>query len=72
MKERLEDFKLKYKANPAWYWLIFTVFSFFLLPEYVSPFVLFAAFIIFKRQWKKEGRLAKVGNIGKLEMIFMT
>ena len=72
MKEKFDEFKVKYKSNPAWYWLIFTVFSFFLLPEYVSPFILFIAFIIFKRQWKKEGRLAKVGNIGKLEMLFMT
>ena len=72
MKDKIEEFKVKYKANPAWYWLIFTVFSFFLLPEYVSPFILFAAFIIFKRQWKREGRLARVGNIGKLEMVFMT
>ena len=65
------DFKTRIKKNPAWYGLLFTLFTFFLLPEYVSPFILFAAFIVFKRQWKKEGRLAKVGNIGKLEMAFM-
>lgn len=64
--------KEKIKKNPAWYSLLFTVFIFSLLPEYISPFILFAAFIIFKRQWKREGRLAKVGNTGKLEMGFMT
>ncbi len=72
MKNEFAEFRKRYRSNPAWYWLLFTVFSFFLLPEYVAPFVLFTAFIIFKRQWKKEGRLAKVGNIGKLEMVFMT
>lgn len=61
----------KYKANPAWYWLLFTIFSFFVLPEYISPFILFIAFIVFKKQWKREGRLAKTGNLGKLEMLFM-
>ena len=71
MKEKFEIYKDKYKSNPAWYWLLATVFLFFLLPEYISPFILFAAFIIFKRQWTKEGRLAKVGNIGKIEMVFM-
>ena len=71
MESKISRMKEKYKSNPAWCWLLITVFSFFLLPEYIAPFVLFCAFIIFKRQWKKEGRLAKVGNIGKLEMAFM-
>ncbi len=65
------DFKQKIKKNPAWYSLLFTLFFFFLMPEYISPFILFTAFIIFKRQWSREGRLAKVGNIGKIEMAFM-
>lgn len=68
--ERL-DLKAKIKKNPAWYCLLFTVFAFSLLPEYISPFILFISYIIFKRQWTREGRLAKVGNIGKLEMGFM-
>ncbi len=72
MKQGFKEFTEKYKANPAWYWLLFTVFSFFLLPEYVSPFILFAAYIIFKRQWTKEGRLARLGNIGKIELCFLT
>ena len=82
MKERLKWYvnradylfgkvRLKYFDNPAWYWLLGTVFLFFLLPEYISPFILFAAYIIFKRQWTREGRLAKVGTVGKVEMIFM-
>ena len=72
MESRLETFKSKYRSCPAWYWLLFTVFTFFLLPEYVAPFILFTAFIIFKRQWKREGRLARLGNVGKLELVFMT
>lgn len=71
IKEKPLSFKERFKKNPAWYCLLFTVFIFSLLPEYVSPFILFAAFIIFKKQWTREGRLAKVGNIGKLEMGFM-
>ena len=82
MKERLKWYvnradyllgkaRLKFFDNPAWYWLLGTVFLFFLLPEYISPFILFAAYIIFKRQWTREGRLAKVGTVGKVEMIFM-
>lgn len=68
----LKEFKTKYKNNPGWYWLLGTVYTFFVLPEYISPFILFVAFIIFKRQWTREGRLAKVGTLGKLEMGFMT
>ncbi|MBE6720322.1 MAG: O-antigen ligase family protein [Ruminococcaceae bacterium] len=64
-------FKQKYAKNPAWYWLLFSLFSFFLLPEYISPFILFVAFIIFKRQWTKEGRFAKVGTLGKIELVLM-
>lgn len=71
IKEYWLDYKIKYRKNPAWYWLLFSLFTFFILPEYVSPFILFAAFIIFKRQWTREGRLAKVGNLGKLEMVLM-
>ena len=63
--------KQKYKNNPAWYWLEISLFTFFILPEYVSPFILFASFIIFKRQWTKEKRLAKVGTVGKIEIALM-
>lgn len=67
----LAKVKTKYMSNPGWYWLLFTLYSFFLLPEYISPFVLFIAFIIFKVQWSREGKLAKVGTTGKLEMGLM-
>lgn len=72
MKEIFLSFKQKYRKNPAWCWLLATVFLFPILPEYVSPFILFIGFIVFKRQWTKEGRKAKVGTIGKLMMAFMT
>lgn len=71
MKEKLISFKQRYKENPAWHWLIATVFLFPLLPEYISPVILFIGFIIFKRQWTKEGRKAKVGTIGKIMMAFL-
>ncbi len=57
--------------SPAWRWLLATVFLFPILPEYISPFVLFAAFIVFKVQWSREGRKAKVGTAGKIMMAFM-
>lgn len=60
------------QESPAWRWLLATVFLFPILPEYVSPFLLFAAFIIFKLQWSREGRKAKVGTIGKVLMAFMS
>lgn len=75
MKETLISFKQKYKQkyheNPAWCWLLATVFLFPILPEYVSPFILFIGFIVFKKQWTAQGRKAKVGTIGKLMMAFM-
>lgn len=72
MKKAFSQWHQEYKANPGWYWLLFTAFSFFLLPEYVSPFILFAGFIVFKRQWTRERRYAKVGNVGKIELALMT
>ena len=50
LKHTFSEYKAKYRSNPGWYCLLFTAFSFFLLPEYISPFVLFGSFIIFKRQ----------------------
>ena len=57
--------------QPGWCWLLAILFLFPLLPEYVSPFILFAGFIVFKVQWSREGRKAKVGTIGKMMMLFM-
>ena len=71
MGKALASFSQKYRKNPAWYWLEATVLLFPILPEYVSPFILFIGFIVFKVQWKKEGRKAKLGTIGKIEVIFM-
>ena len=72
MKNAICALKTKYSENPGWIWLCATVFLFPILPEYVSPFILFAGFIVCKRQWSREGRKAKVGTIGKIEMAFMS
>lgn len=72
MKEKLITLKANYKDNPGWHWLMATIFLFPILPEYISPFILFIGFIIFKVQWTKEGRKAKVGTLGKIEIAFMT
>ena len=58
--------------SQAWRWPLATVFLFPILPEYISPFLLFAAFIVFKVQWSREGRKAKVGTIGKVVIAFMS
>lgn len=71
MKDWLSGLKVKYRQNPSWYWLLATMFLFPILPEYVSPFILFIGFIVFKRQWSREGKKAKVGTLGKLMMVFM-
>ena len=71
MKEKLAALKIEYRTNPGWCWLLAILFLFPLLPEYVSPFILFAGFIVFKVQWSREGRKAKVGTIGKMMMLFM-
>lgn len=72
MKEAILSVREKYRSNPGGYWLLATIFLFPILPEYISPFILFIGFIVFKAQWKREGKKAKVGTIGKLMMIFMT
>lgn len=71
MKEKIACYLAKYKSNPGWFWLLATIFFFPILPEYISPFILFAGFIVFKRQWTREGRKAKTGTLGKLMMIFL-
>lgn len=72
MKDWLSGIKVKYHNNPGWYWLLAIIFLFPILPEYVSPFILFIGFIVFKKQWSREGKKAKVGTLGKLMMVFMT
>lgn len=71
MNEKLNALKARYKENPGWCWLEAIILLFPILPEYVSPFLLFAGFIVFKKQWTREGRKAKVGTLGKLEITFM-
>ena len=72
MNERINAFKARYRDNPGWCWLEAIILFFPILPEYISPFLLFTGFIVFKRQWTKEGRKAKVGTLGKLEIAFMS
>ena len=50
MKEKLAALKIEYSTKTGWCWLIAIMFLFTLLPEYVSPFILFAGFIVFKVQ----------------------
>ena len=71
MKEKLISLREQYKTNPGWCWLLATIFLFPILPEYVSPFILFIGFIVFKVQWSHEGKKAKVGTLGKLMLAFM-
>lgn len=71
MNEKALRLKERYRSNPGWYWLLASIFFFPILPEYVSPFILFAGFIVFKLQWSREGKKAKVGTLGKIMMGFM-
>lgn len=71
MKNKISSFKDKYRENPGWYWLLAAIFLFPILPEYISPFILFIGFIVFKRQWTHEGKKARVGTLGKMMMAFM-
>ncbi len=71
MGSALRKLRVSYKENPGWHWLLAVVFLFPILPEYVSPFILFIGFIVFRRQWTREGKRAKIGTIGKFEMLFM-
>lgn len=71
MKSKIINNLALYRQNPGWYWLLATIFLFPILPEYVSPFILFIGFIVFKVQWSREGKKAKVGTLGKLMMVFM-
>ncbi|MCC8072547.1 MAG: O-antigen ligase family protein, partial [Clostridiales bacterium] len=72
MKTKLLKLKEIHRQDPGWCWLMATIFLFPILPEYVSPFVLFIGFIVFKRQWTREHKKAKVGTLGKMMIVFMT
>ncbi len=71
MSSAFKKLKDEYRVNPGWIWLLAIIFLFPILPEYVSPFILFTGFIVFKIQWSKQGNRAYVGTLGKLEMAFM-
>ena len=71
MGSALKKLKDEYSVNPGWIWLLAIVFLFPILPEYISPFILFTGFIVFKIQWSRQGNKACVGTLGKLEMAFM-
>lgn len=71
MRELLFKLKSTYRDNPGWCWLVLIISTFFILPEYISPFLLFIGFIVFKRQWTREGKKARIGTSGKVQMIFM-
>ncbi len=71
MNTDISVLKAKYSSNPAWYWLLAALLLFPLLPEYLSPFVLFAGFIVFIKKWKKLGNNALLGDTGKLCLIYM-
>lgn len=71
MNTAIEKLKTICKSDPAWSWLIATISTFFILPEYISPFILFTAFIVFKRQWSKENKKARLGTLGKIELCLM-
>lgn len=44
----------------------------FLMPEYIAPLFVFVFYIIFLRHFKKTGRNAKVGALGKSFMVYMS
>lgn len=71
MNSKIQTLRAKYKDNPSWYWLLLTLFLFPILPEYLSPFVLFIGFIIFIKKWKKLGNHALLGDTGKICLTYM-
>lgn len=71
MDKTIDGLKSRYRSNPGWYWLLTIIFLFPILPEYVSPFILFAGFIVFKIQWSRQGKKARLGSIGKLMSGFL-
>ncbi len=70
MKEKFNLFREQYRKNPAWCWLVFMLLAFPVLPEYLSPFVLFAGFIIFKKYWSNIKNKALLGDVGKFMFMY--
>lgn len=52
-------------------WLLTIIGVSFILPEYIAPLFIFFFYIPFLRHFKKTGRNAKIGNLGKAFMAYM-
>lgn len=52
-------------------WLLTIIGVSFILPEYIAPLFVFLFYIPFLRHFKKTGRNAKIGNLGKAFMAYM-
>lgn len=52
-------------------WLLTIIGFSFILPEYIAPLFVFFFYIPFLRHFKKTGRNAKIGNLGKAFMAYM-
>lgn len=52
-------------------WLLTIIGISFILPEYIAPLFVFFFYIPFLRHFKKTGRNAKIGNLGKAFMAYM-
>lgn len=52
-------------------WLLTIIGISFILPEYIAPLFVFFFYIPFLRHFKKTGRNAKIGDLGKAFMAYM-
>ena len=52
-------------------WLLTIIGVSFILPEYIAPLFVFFFYFPFLRHFKKTGRNAKIGNLGKAFMAYM-
>ena len=52
-------------------WLLVIIGASFILPEYIAPLFVFFFYIPFLIHFKKTGRNAKIGNLGKTFMAYM-
>ena len=52
-------------------WLLAIIGVSFILPEYIAPLFVFFFYIPFLKHFKKTGRNAKIGQLGKAFMVYM-
>ena len=52
-------------------WLLAIIGVSFILPEYIAPLFVFFFYIPFLKHFKKTGRNAKIGQLGKALMVYM-